>query len=174
MYNKEQESWYPKWKKQQDCSHDIIIAEKHIMSNGQYRMFEKCKACEKRVGLNRPMVSDYDVKVASYKHPGKTLGDLYHVDNSYLKWIAIESHASDRIKKAAARILQGIPYEAPKEGDEYPYSDIYDDSIARKPLRDLRKAHGRCEYCGRRKGNEDAECNHGYEQSLEQDNTFKQ
>lgn len=78
------------------------------------------------LGMNLPMTSDIDVVVKSYKYPNMTLGEIASIDKGYLAWVATKSNASDRIKKAAARLYFGVPYVAKKEGDIISQEESYD------------------------------------------------
>lgn len=119
-----------KWMIQSQCKHSgIVIVVYSKMSNGNKWIYEACIWCDKRLGLNLPIVSDSDVRVASYKYPGKTLGEIMALDKEYVIWIVAYSKASDRIKKAAQRLLQGNPYVVPKEGEKYLTTKMYGDPL---------------------------------------------
>ncbi len=71
------------------------------------------------LGLALPMTADVDIKVQSFKYPGKTLGEIFVINPGYLHWIVCESKCSDRVKKSAARIICGVPYTPPNDDDIY-------------------------------------------------------
>jgi len=100
--------------------------QKFIMSNGKPMLREVDITTNKKRLVNLPMTSDVDVVVASYKYPGKTLGELIKIDPDYVKWIVTNSQASDRIKKGAARIMAGKPYFVPEEGSIISEDMLYD------------------------------------------------
>ena len=111
---------------QRMCSHaDYVIVKHTKMSNGSPWVYEACPKCEDRMGSNMPIVSDKDVLIASYKYPGKTLGEIYEVDKEYVRWIVCKSKASDRIKKSAARIYFDKPYVVPGDGCTYSRFELY-------------------------------------------------
>ena|SRR3990167_8424656 len=99
------------------CEHPKIKAVRLIMTDGRPFLREICASCDRKLWNHIPMVSDYEVTIASRKHQGKKLGEIAKLDPEYLIWLICESKASDRIKKAAARICSGKPYIVPQEGE---------------------------------------------------------
>lgn len=113
------------------CEHNRWIAKIILISDGRPSLREFCVNCGisnggTKLGLALPMIADYDVPVVSYKHQGKTLGEINtEVDKEYLRWLVSHSKASDRIKKSAARVFYNEPYIPPKEGEIYSKDKIY-------------------------------------------------
>lgn len=101
------------------------------MSDGRPALREFCANCGmsgsgSNLGFALPMIADGDVTVQSFKYPGKPLKEIFVIDPDYLKWLVVESKASDRVKKSAARILCGQAYTPPDEGSVYGKDKTYD------------------------------------------------
>lgn len=117
------------------CQHERWKAKLIPLSDGRPSLREFCVSCGQsssgsRLGFALPMISDADILLPSFKHNGKTLGEIAKVDLPYLKWIVLEAKTSSRIKKSAARVYCGIPYVSPKEGEEYDRSICYSSVLA--------------------------------------------
>lgn len=73
-----------------------------------------------------PGTNDIDLLISTKKHGEITLGKLAIEDNAYVVWIVAKSKQTRTIKYAAIRILAGIPYEVPADGQEYDQSLFFD------------------------------------------------
>jgi len=94
------------------------------MSNGVPYAYEVCADCGAGPGNGKlrshlPLVSDKDLLIASRKYQGKTLKEILEIDKPYFVWLIKESKASNRIKRAAARLYFNNGYEIPEEGKIY-------------------------------------------------------
>lgn len=112
------------------------------LSNGRPSLREFCVECGRSysgasLGYALPMIADADVLVLSYKHQGKTLGEIKKIDEGYLAWLIRKSKASDRIKKSAARVYFENPYIPPKEGEIYTEERCYDPVIAWQYIKEI-------------------------------------
>lgn len=113
------------------CEHTTWQAKAIPLSDGRPALREFCTVCGAsngvtRLGLALPIVSDADLMVPSRKYPNKTLGEIAKIDKGYIRWLVLESKASDRIKKSAARLYYNEPYIAPHDGEVYPKEKTYD------------------------------------------------
>lgn len=116
------------------CKHERWLARVVVLADGRPSLREFCFTCGKsssgsRLGFALPMIADVDIRLPSFKHTGKKLGEIAKVDLQYLKWLVIESKTSDRIKKSAARIYCGVPYTPPVDGAIYESSFCYLPSV---------------------------------------------
>jgi hypothetical protein len=117
-----------------DCTHETWTAKSIPLSDGRRAMREFCVSCGvsnggTRLGIAIPLIADADVAFPSYKYVGKTLGQIAEIDKEYIRWVAVESKASERVKKAAARLYHGVQYTPPSDGDIYPKDRIYDPMV---------------------------------------------
>ncbi len=99
----------------QSCNHSQWQSILIPLSNGRPALREFCVDCKvsssgSALGYALPMVADEALTVQSFKYPHKTLKEIYALDPEYLVWLVVESKTSDRIRKAAARIICGCPY----------------------------------------------------------------
>ena len=133
---------FPSSNSRQFCPHSSYRASVVPRSDGVPTLREFCVECGSsasgsNLGLALPMVSDKDVVVQSYKYAGKTLGDIFSESPDYLVWLVRESKASDRVRKSAARILCGVPYSPPSDGDVYPGENRYQPQLGWECIRKI-------------------------------------
>ena len=126
-----------------NCAHEHWTAKNVEMTDGRPSLREFCVGCGlsnggSRLGLSVPLIADIDVPVLSYKYQNKTLGEIFNIDKSYLKWLVCESGAPDRVRKSAARIYFNKPYSPPKEGEIYPFRQIYNPMEGAELVRKLK------------------------------------
>lgn len=106
------------------------------MSDGRQYLRQICTKCHLRIGGALPMIADRDVSILSSK--GKTLGEIQDTAPEYLRWIVQKSKASLRIKKAAARLLMGVPYVPRKNNEVIPFHESYDSTISADFVNDIK------------------------------------
>ena len=109
------------------CNHENWTVKETIIEKGR-TVLRECTQCGYHL-FGRPQLpqtNDLELVVASYKHKGKTFAQIKEEDPEYLKWLATTSKASDRIKKAAARVYLNQPFQVPTHGEVYPQSRVYD------------------------------------------------
>ena len=120
---------YEEWKKNKElektCSHEAYQVEVTETVNGNPLRRFTCTYCKKKEASLQLGTNDVDRKIASVKHPGKTLQEIFEVDAPYLHWVATKSKMSQMDRYACARILLKKPYFLPKDGDVISKEDLY-------------------------------------------------
>jgi len=106
---------------EQPCEHGEVTTEWVGMADGRQSLRDVCVACGSRLLPHLPHRNDVDVEILSYKYPGKTLGEI---PREHLEWIVNGSKSAKSIKKAAMRILAGVPYVVPEIGKKHPRTQL--------------------------------------------------
>ena len=126
------------------CTHELWTAKKIPLSNGRPALREFCVSCGmsnggSNLGIALPTIADKDLPILSYKYPKKTLGEIMEIDKAYILWLIVESKASDRIKKSAARLYYGQGYVPPNDGEIYSHLKKYDPRMGGEFLRIIKQ-----------------------------------
>lgn len=119
------DEWREYKKLQESCAHEYYVVELTKTTNGNPLRRFKCEHCHIKEPSLQLATSDVDRIIASKKHNGKTLQEIYEIDAPYLYWVAVKSKMPQMDRFACARILAKKPYTVPEEGALIPRDDMY-------------------------------------------------
>lgn len=134
------EEWRKYKKLQESCTHEYYRVELTETTNGNPLRRFQCIRCHFRKPSLQLATNDVDRVIASVKHPGKTLQEIYEIDAKYLYWVAVKSKMPQMDRYACARIIAGKPYMVPDGDAVIPCSNLYDMYV--KIARDFIKENG--------------------------------